>query len=103
MTVQELRSELDAWGLDTDGFKIVLVPRMQAVLDRFSTSVTSIKKSLARNQRMVVEEKFTAFSMGVHERLGATSLVHMLADVSTPDEDGNNPPQFDLRTFPSSS
>jgi hypothetical protein len=103
MTAKELRKELDAWGLDTNGLRNVLVPRMQDILDRFSTSVASIKKSLARNQRIVVEAKrivveakFTAFTMGVHERLGATSLVRMLADVSTPDQDGNNPPQFDL-------
>jgi len=101
MTVLELRRELDAWGLDTDGPRDVLLrksllPRMQEILDRFSTPVASIKKSLARNERIVVEEKFTAFTMGVHARLGATSLVRMLADVSTPGEDANNPPQFDL-------
>jgi hypothetical protein len=96
MTVLELRHELDSWGLDTDGLRDVLLPRMQDVLDRFSTPVASIKKSLARNERIVVEEKLTAFTMGIHARLGATSLVRMLAGVSTPGEDGNSPPQFDL-------
>ncbi len=96
MTVEELRHELDAWGLDTDGLRDVLLPRMQDVLDRFSTPVASIKKSLARNERIVVEEKLTAFTMGIHARLGATSLVRMLAGVSTPGQDANCPPQFDL-------
>jgi len=96
MTVGQLRRELDAWGLDTDGLRDVLLPRMQDVLDRFSTPVASIKKSLARNERIVVEEKLTAFTMGIHARLGATSLVRMLAGVSTPGEDANCPPQFDL-------
>ena len=78
------------------GSKMCSCPVCRAVLDRFSAPVASIKKSLARNKRIVVEEKFTAFTMGVHERLGATSLVRMLADVSTPDEDGNSPAQLDL-------
>ncbi len=49
MTVPQFRRKLDEWGLDTDGLRDVLLPRMQDVLDRFSTPVASIEKFLARN------------------------------------------------------
>lgn len=40
---------------------------------------------------------FSAFIMGIHAWLGEDSIVHMLGDVSTPNEDNNNPPHFDKR------
>lgn len=96
MTVKELKSEFFARGPAIDGLRNVLLPHMQAVLDRYSIDVTSIKKFLAESKRMVMDQNFSAFAMGVYARLGADSVVRVLGDVSTPNVDGNNPPQFDL-------
>ena len=80
LTVRELGHELDIRGLDTDGRRDELVSRLQTVLDRYSEPVESIQMSLARNKRFVEEEMFTAFVMGLHQRLGEGSVVRMLSN-----------------------
>ena len=83
LNVAELRLELDERGLSTEGDRNMLVHRMQEVLDQYQTPVAAIRQTLARNHRILVENKLTAFAMGVHARLGAASAVHMLSEVST--------------------
>ena len=80
LTVRELGHELDIRGLDTGGRRDELVSRLQTVLDRYSEPVESIQMSLARNKRFVEEEMFTAFVMGLHQRLGEGSVVRMLSN-----------------------
>ena len=41
----------------------------EEVLDQYQTPVASIRRTLARNHRILVENKLTVFVMGVHASL----------------------------------
>lgn len=75
LTVWKIMAELRARGLCAEGLREVLILRLQNVLDhttdRYTSPIASIKKSLARNTRFVLENKLIAFAMGMHQRLGS--------------------------------
>jgi len=75
-----IKEELRVRELNTEGLKDVLARRLQDVLDMYTPQLASIKKSLARNMRLVLENKLTAFAMGMHPRLGKKSAVRKLTE-----------------------
>ena len=70
LDVSLIKEELRVRELNTEGLKDVLARRLQDVLDMYTPQLASIKKSLARNMRLLLENKLTAFAMGMHPRLG---------------------------------
>jgi len=71
LRLEVIKDELRLRELNTEGLRDVLVPRLQNVLDEYTPQLVSIKHSLVRNIRFVLENKLMAFAMGMHPRLGS--------------------------------